>query len=184
VLHAAPVPGRALELPRLSSSSFPSSTWHRANGTLQKAPSCPGAMGSDNYFTANDTMEMMSRLWQGSLLTPEKRGWLLGWLTKSHREGFGAWIIDQLPEWTQPTVHHKPGWLSPHDYPGYAISNDIGIVEIGGGKAYAISTLSSNPGDAWIHENRQTQMLEYASCVVFHAMTRDVADPFAPCWHP
>ena len=78
-------------------------------------------------------------------------------------------------------MHHKAGWLPPSVVPGYSNANEIGIVEPPGGHPYAVALLFDG-GQSY--DAKQLPTLEYASCVVYHAVARDAADPFAGCSHP
>lgn len=146
-----------------------------------KAINCPHALGEDNYFTARDALTFLVKLNDRSLLSPEATMALLKWMTWSPRTGWGGWIGSQLPASVRATIHHKAGWLAPEVFAGYSVTHEIGIVDLGGGGAYAMATLMSGGTNYY---GRQGPMMEYASCVIFHAVTRDVSDPFVECRHP
>ena len=150
-------------------------------GRTRHAANCPATAGGDNFFTANDVVTFLSRMWNGMLMPADATRSELQWLTWSPRSGYGGWIGTQLPAAVRANVHHKAGWLPPDVVPGYSNSNDIGIVEVSPGHAYAVALLM-NGGTSY--NTRQLPLLEYASCVIFHAVANDQPDPFAGCTHP
>ena len=154
---------------------------HWSYDKTRQATSCPSTANGDNFFTANDTVLFLSALWKKTLLGEAASRAELGWMKLSPRTGYGGWLGTQLPAAARATMHHKAGWLPPSTVPGYSVSNDIGIVEVPGGHAYAVSILMSGGTD---YDNRQLPVMEYASCVLYHAVASDVADPFAACTHP
>ena len=115
-------------------------------GHTREAGTCPGTMDDDNFTTANDSVLFLSQVWDGTLLGEEARRGILDWSTRSPRSGFGGWIPAQLPEEVRASVHHKSGSLPPDTVPGYSTSNDIGVVELPGGEAYAIALLMTDVG--------------------------------------
>ncbi len=153
-------------------------------GKTRHANNCPNTMGGDNFFTSDDMTSFLTSLWDRSLLGDAKASAELDWMKLSPRSGYGGWLGTQLPQAAQATMHHKAGWLPPDQVPGYSNSNDIGIVEVPGGHAYAVSILLNGAPNIDAYNNKQLPTLEYASCVVFHAVAKDVADPFAACTAP
>ena len=145
------------------------------------ATNCPPVMSGDNFFTADDMLNFVSELWDRSLLGDAKAQTELSWMQLSPRSGYGGWLGTQLPPDARTTMHHKAGWLPPNEVPGYSNSNEIGIVEIPNGHAYGVAILMNGGSD---YDNAQLPMMEFASCVLYHAIAGDVADPFSPCSHP
>lgn len=150
-------------------------------GVTRHAANCPTAFGGDNFFSADDMALFLTALWDKSLLGDVKATQELEWMKLSPRSGYGGWLGTQLPVAARPAMHHKAGWLPPDQVPGYSNSNDIGIVEVPVGPAYAVALLLSGGSD---YNGRQLPMLEYASCVIYHGVAKDVADPFGACTHP
>lgn len=141
---------------------------------------CPG----DNYLTAGDSVIFLSKLWQRQLLPGPETDAILQWSTWSPRSGYGGWLGTQLPAAARAAMHHKPGWLPPAVVPGYAVANEIGIVEFGPGRAYAVAILTDGPHRQANYDQKQLPAIEYTSCVIYHALAGDAADPFAPCRRP
>jgi beta-lactamase class A len=147
----------------------------------RNATNCPSTAGGDNFFTADDMAMFMTAMWDRSLLGDPKSSTELDWMTLSPRSGYGGWMGTLLPAAAQPKVHHKAGWLPPDVVPGYSNSNEIGVVEVPGGHAYAVALLMNGAGDITAYDTKQLPLLEKASCVVYHAIAKDVADPFVTC---
>ena len=154
---------------------------HWSFGATRNASNCPTVMGGDNFFTADDMVRFVTALWDRSLLGDAKAQAELGWLQLSPRTGYGGWLGTQLPSAAQATMHHKAGWLPPNEVPGYTNSNEIGIVEIPNGHAYGVAILMNGGTD---YNNVQLPMMEFASCVIYHAVAADSPNPFSPCTHP
>ncbi len=149
------------------------------------ATNCPmAAHGDSNSFTANGAVDFLAALWGGRLLGSEKTKQLLGWMTLTPRRGHGGWLGTQLPEAARSTMHHKAGWLPPAELPGMANANEIGIVEVPNGHPYAVALLFDGAPTQEAFEQKQLPTLEYASCVIYHAMARDEAEPFPSCHRP
>jgi beta-lactamase class A len=154
---------------------------HWNYGKTRNATNCPSTLGGDNFFTANDMVSFLTVLWDRTLLGDAKSQAELDWMTLSPRSGYGGWLGTLLPAAARPKMHHKAGWLPPDVVPGYANSNDIGIVEIPGGHVYAVAILLDGAPDIGAYNGKQLPLLEKASCVVYHAIAKDVADAFAAC---
>jgi beta-lactamase class A len=154
---------------------------HWNYGKTRDAANCSARMGGDNFFSANDMVFFLSQIWDRSLLGETASAQLLSWMTLSPRSGYGGWLGTQLPAAAQKTMHHKAGWLPPSEVPGYSNSNDVGVVEVPGGHAYAVALLLNGGTD---YDGKQLPTLEYASCVVYHGVARDVPDALAACTHP
>jgi beta-lactamase class A len=150
-------------------------------GATREAASCPMILDDDNVLTPNDSVRFLAQLWSGELLGDEATEALLEWSTRSPRTGFSAWIPEQLPSSIRATVHHKSGSLPPDTVPGYSVSNDIGIVELPDGQAYAIALLMTDGREYYY---RQIRMMSYASCVIYNALATDAEDPSAGCTPP
>lgn len=154
---------------------------HWSYGKPRSATNCPPVMSGDNFFTADDMLQFVSVLWDRSLLGDAKAQAELGWMQLSPRSGYGGWLGTQLPADARATMHHKAGWLPPEEVPGYSNSNEIGVVEIPNGHAYGVAILMNGGTD---YNGKQLPAMEYASCAIYHAVARDVADPFAGCTAP
>lgn len=147
----------------------------------RRATSCPTPNAPSNVFTANDMAAFMTVLADGSLLGSEKSKTELQWMTLSPRTGYGGWMGTRLPPAARPKMAHKAGWLPPDVVRGRATANDIGVIEVPGGHSYAVALLTEGATDIDVYEGKQLPLLERASCVVYHAVAKDVADPFAIC---
>ncbi len=134
--------------------------------------------GGANYLAADDAVRFLGVLWDRSLIGSASSQQLLDWMLLSPRAGYGGWIGSQLPAEARAGIHHKAGW-----YPPYT-SHEIGIIEIPGGHPYAVALLlGRSDGSSAAYNGTQLPMLEYASCVVYHAVA-DAGDPFAACSPP
>jgi beta-lactamase class A len=149
-------------------------------GHPRDASNCPSVLGGDNFFTADDMLQFTTALWDRSLLGDARAQAELAWMLLSPRSGYGGWLGTQLPATARAAMHHKAGWLPPSEVPGYSNSNEIGIIEIPGGHAYAVAILMDGGHD---YDLKQLPMMEYASCVIYHAVAGDAPDPFAACTH-
>ncbi len=137
------------------------------------------AAGGYNYLAANDAVRFLSALYGKALIGAAKTQTLLQWMTLSPRTGYGGWFGTQLPAAARATMFHKAGWVPP------GTSHEIGIVEIPGGHTYAAALLfDRSDGSTTAYNTQQLKTLEYASCVIYHAVAKDVADPFAACQAP
>lgn len=91
---------------------------------------------TDNWVTAEDANRALAIIWNGDLLEPEWREYLLGHL-ENVKPGLN-YLTASLPA----RVHHKNGFFP---YPGGFVDNDAGIVRftVGGVEyAFAITFLS------------------------------------------
>ena len=147
------------------------------------ATKCPNTMGGDNFFTANDMVAFLTAVHGGRLLDLARTKQLADWMLLSPRSGYGGWLGTQLPATARATMRHKAGWLPPSAVPGYSNSNEIGIVTAANGHDYAVALLLSGAPSQAAYDAKQLPVLEYASCVVYHAVSGDT-DPFGPCTHP
>jgi beta-lactamase class A len=144
-------------------------------GGNRTAKNCPDALGGDNFFTTGDATAFLARIWDRSLLGKDKTETLLSWMTLSPRKGYGGWMGTQLPTDVQKAMFHKAGWLPPEAVPGYSNANDIGIVQVPNGHAYAVAfALVGAPSQA-AYDDQELPLLEYLSCRVYHAVAGDDA---------
>ena len=93
-------------------------------------------INTDNWVTAEDANRALAIIWNGDLLEPEWREYLLGHL-ETVKPGLN-YLTASLPE----RVHHKNGFFP---YAGGYVDNDAGIVRftVGGVEyAFAITFLS------------------------------------------
>ncbi|MEO6575026.1 MAG: hypothetical protein ABIP89_14370, partial [Polyangiaceae bacterium] len=122
-------------------------------------------------------------LWDRSLLGEAKSSQELEWMKLSPRSGptYGGWLGTRIPAAARVTMHHKAGWLQPDAVAGYSNSNEIGIIEVPGGHAYAVSILMSGAPTQAAYDAAQLPALEKISCVVYHAVAKDAGDPIAAC---
>jgi len=136
----------------------------------------------DNYYTPNAGLNFLRHLYRNDIgLSPDRVQALLEWSTWTARTGYGGWIGTQLPAAVQKTIHHKPGAIAPCcGDAAYSWINELAIVESPVG-AYGVSIMSGHAND-W---HQEVATLEWASCIIYHAMTEDVPDPFAAlvCTH-
>jgi hypothetical protein len=136
-----------------------------------------------NYFTASAAVRFLEKAWKGDLLPPDKTAALMRWATMSPRSGFAGWIGTQLPPEVRKTINHKPGAIAPGCCgiadPAFSYNNEIAIVHSPRGD-YAVALMLAH-AQSWCQE---IATLEWGSCVVYHALVRDVPDPFAAgCTH-
>lgn len=155
---------------------------HWNYGADREAQNCPGVMNGENFFSAGDAVSYLTQIWNHSLLGEEKSKTLLTWMTLSPREGYGGWLGTQLPSAARASMHHKAGWRPPGDVPSYANSNanDIGIVEIPNGHAYAVAILIDGDVSVDTYNQKALPLLEYFSCAVYHAVAGDAASSCTP----
>jgi hypothetical protein len=55
------------------------------------------------------------------------------------------------------------------------------MVQVPGYHAYAVGIAMTGGQN---YDGKQLPMVEYASCVIYHAVAKDVADPFTTCRAP
>ncbi|MBL8683480.1 MAG: serine hydrolase [Myxococcales bacterium] len=151
--------------------------WNTGGRTRQPSNCVPWS-GASNYFTADDATEFLSRLGQGRIFGEPRLSVMLRWMTLSPRTGSPGGVLGtQLPAAARATMQHKAGWI-----PDLGNHNDIGLVEYAPGRFYAVSILATGTAsNFWL---RQSPWIEYASCVIFHGVTRGVTDPFTACRRP
>jgi beta-lactamase class A len=150
----------------------------------RQASTCPSPVSGNNFFTPFGCVAFLESVWKGKGVTADARQKLLEWSTLSPRSGYGGWIGTQLPPAVSQAMHHKAGWLPPgstSSAAAYATMNEQGIVSTPRG-AYAVALLFAHGDDYY---GTQQHGLEWASCVIYHALALDVADPFnAGCTAP
>lgn len=144
-------------------------------GKTRIAKNCPGVMSGDNFFSPSDAVSYLTKIWDHSLLGADKSKALLSWMTLSPRKGYGGWLGTQLPEAARTTMHHKAGWLPPASVAGYSNANEIGIVEVPGGHAYAVAISLEGARSQSAYDNAELPLLEYLSCATYHAVAGDSA---------
>jgi beta-lactamase class A len=140
------------------------------------ATNSPRAMGGDNYMTSDDAVTFLGRLYRKQLLGDARGDALLSWLTLSPNTGTGGWLLARLPADVQATGMHKGGWLPPgccSSDSTYNTANEIGIVAMPDGHAYAISILARRGTAYWA---KQVPFVELASCVMYRAYTGAAID--------
>lgn len=153
---------------------------HWSYDKTRNATNCSDALSGENFFTPNGAVKFLEAVWQRKAIGKDKGDKLLAWATLSPRSGYGGWISTQLPADVKPEVHHKAGWL-PTGCCGTGFPphyNEIGIVPTKRG-SYAIALSLKGGTDA-----KMTKTMEWASCVVWHALARDVTDPLTACTRP
>jgi beta-lactamase class A len=148
------------------------------SGITRQASNCIAWSEASNYFTADDAVEFLSRLSTGRIFTAPRLTTMLDWMTRSPRSGSPGGVLGtQLPATARASMRHKAGWI-----PDLGNHNDIGLIDYAPGRSYAIAILTTGtPANFWL---RQSPWIEYASCVIFHGVARDVADPTTPCRRP
>ncbi len=143
------------------------------------ATNCSKLAGGDNFFTAVGAVTFLEKVWGGAGLPADKATKLAEWATLSPRSGYGGWVGTQLPASVRPSLQHKAGWLPTgccsSGYP--AFYNEIAIVRTGRG-SYAFAASAKNAG-ATRDDTKETKALEWASCVVFHALAEPSGEPFS-----
>jgi beta-lactamase class A len=141
----------------------------------RQAKSSPRRMGDDNYTTARDALRFLERLQRGQILDRERTDVLLAWMRRSPRGGLGGWLLGRLPRAARASAAHKAGWLEPgccSDQRRYNTLNEVGLVSVPGGGAYAVVILSHAGRDYW---GRQVPFVEYASCEIYRTVAADGA---------
>jgi len=157
----------------------------------REATNSPRRMGTDNYTTADDAVRFLERLHRGDILDRERSGALLAWMRRSPRGGLGGWLLARLPPAARAGAAHKAGWLDPGCCSSdrkYNTLNEVGLIEVPGGGAYAVAILTHAGDDYW---GRQVPFVEYASCEIYRTVSGDRAhdckrpvDPAAPAAPP
>jgi beta-lactamase class A len=146
----------------------------------RKATNCSSAGGGDNFFTPNGAATFLQKSWQRAVIGKAKGDKLLEWATLSPRSGYGGWVGTKLPGDVQTNLRHKAGWLPTGccsaGYPPHY--NDIAIINTPRGP-YAVVLSMKGGTDA-----NMTKTMEWSSCVIWHALARDVSDPLTSCPGP
>jgi len=152
----------------------------------RNATNCSTAMGGDNFFTPNAALSFLEHAWKRDPIGVDKGAKLLEWAKLSPRSGYGGWVGTQLPSAAKAGMHQKGGWLPPGccgSDATYNNMNEIAIIHTPRGP-YAVAILLDHGTDYW---GKQTKAMEWASCVIYHAMAKDSpgGDPFkAGCTAP
>lgn len=142
-------------------------------GKPRKATNSPKELGDDNYFTAADVVDFLTRLDKGQLFGAKDTETLRHWLTLTPRTGCGGWMGALLPEPARASLMHKAGWLPPgccSDDTTYNTLTEIGIVQVPGGDRYAVAVLARHAKDYW---RKQAPFVERASCVLYRVVSKD-----------
>lgn len=137
------------------------------------ATNSPRELGDDNYFTARDMVDVLSRMDRGELLGGPETQALRQWMTLTPRTGCGGWMGALLPQAAQATLLHKAGWLPPgccSDDATYNTLTEVGVVQVPGGERYAVALLARRGSDYW---RRQAPFIERASCVLYRTVSQD-----------
>jgi beta-lactamase class A len=142
---------------------------------VRRATSCYDKYGFENFFTANSALTFLEQLWRGSFVSAAARTMLLEW---SKLGPVGRFTIGrQLPEAARTSMHQKRGELPPGccgEGPRYTWTTAIAIIHTPRGPYAAFFSLAH--GDYYPN---QLTMIEWSSCIVYHAVARDIDDPFA-----
>lgn len=142
---------------------------------VRKATACHRAAGIDNFFTPAGALAFLEAVWRGVPLGGAGREALLRWSRLAPDFGFS--IGHQLPADVQAAMHHKRAELPTNCCdlpPEYNWTAEIAIVPTARGP-YAVA-LSLAHSETYAN---QIGAIEWASCVLYHAVVEDVADPFA-----
>ncbi len=154
---------------------------HWSYDKTRTATTCSDRLGGENFFTPNGALTFLEKLWKSAPVPADKRAKLLEWSTLSPRSGYGGWISTQLPASVHPAVHHKAGWLPMGccgaGFPAHY--NEVALVPTPRGEYAVVLSMRGGASDA-----AMTGTLEYSSCVIWHALAADVADPFGACKAP
>jgi len=144
------------------------------------ATNCSNAAGGDNFFTPNGAATFLEKTWQRAAIGDEKGDKLLDWAKLSPRTGYGGWIGTQLPAEVRATLHHKAGWLPTGccstGYPAHY--NDIAIAHTPRGPYAVVFSMKGGT------DSRIIKTMEWSSCVLYHALAKDSADPLTACTGP
>jgi beta-lactamase class A len=142
-------------------------------GKPRKATNSPNEMDGDNYFTAGDVVDFLTRLDKGQLMGVQDTAALRRWLTLTPRNGCGGWMGELLPEPARASLMHKAGWLPPgccSDDSKYGTLTEVGLVQVPGGDRYAVAVLARHGKDYW---RKQAPFVERASCVLYRVVSKD-----------
>lgn len=147
-----------------------------------RVKTCRGDLGGNNWFATDGAVMFLEKVWRGEPLHGEKRKKLLEWAMLM--PGWGFSIGHQLPQAAQDSMHHKRAELPTGccSYPDdFNWTSELAIIRTPRGP-YAIAISLSHSAS---YPN-QLQCIEWASCVLYHALAKDAPDPFeAPgCIHP
>jgi len=142
---------------------------------VRKAERCHRAAGIDNFFTPAGALTFLEKVWRGEPMKGEQRAALLRWSKLAPDFGFS--IGHQLPPAAQLGMHHKRAELPTNCCelpPEYNWTAEIAIIPTPRGP-YAVA-LSLAHSETYAN---QIGAIEWASCVLYHAVAEDVVDPFA-----
>ncbi len=142
---------------------------------LRKANKCYRGAVIENFFTTLGALMFLEQVWRGVPFKGDKRAALLRW--SKLQPDFGFSIGHQLPKEADQGMHHKRAELPTGCCdlpPEYNWTAEIAIIPTPRGP-YAVA-LSLAHSDTYAN---QIGAIEWASCVLYHAVAEDVPDPFA-----
>ena len=142
-------------------------------GKPRKATNSPKEFGLDNYFTAKDSVDFLTRFDHGELLPPAQTEQLREWMKLSPRQGCGGWLLTRLPLKVREQGMHKGGWLPPGCCSSEELYNtltEIGLVQVPRGHRYAVAILARRGKDFW---GSQAPFVERASCLIYRTVSQD-----------
>jgi hypothetical protein len=137
------------------------------------------APGDPNYFTGHDVLEFLSRLHDRSLFAPDREARcpggscaqrLMGFMQLSPRQGVYGPLGTPLPAGARELLMHKVGAI-PDPIWQY---NDVGIVQVPEGSAYAIAVLTHAQAASWF--GPQQALVERVAGEVYNVMSGQGAD--------
>ena len=141
---------------------------------LHASTPCTAALGQyTNHSTANDMNTFLKALWWGTIpgLDATERQAVLDWSTLSVDQW--AWngdgtITGYLPTHLWAAARRKVGW---NWLTGFSDASDVGIIDLGDGRVYAISVVAHGGNDS----SSQADYLARASCEAYRAFSGDLA---------
>ena len=142
---------------------------------VRAAAVCYREANIGNFFTPMGALLFLEKIWRGEPMKGEQRAALLRWSKLAPDFGFS--IGHQLPEAAQLGMHHKRAELPTNCCdlpPEYNWTAEIAIIPTPRGP-YAVA-LSLAHSETY---GNQIGAIEWASCVLYHAVAEDVVDPFA-----
>lgn len=143
------------------------------------ASRCDASAKLNSFFSPDGAVRFLEGVFRGDGLGPAKRDALLAWAKLMPVGGFS--IGHRLPREVEATMHHKRGELPTGccgQRPGESWTAELAIVHTARGP-YAIAISLSGARTYAL----QLDTIEWASCVVYHALMEDEPDPLAakPC---
>lgn len=138
------------------------------------ATNCDGSAKLNSFFAPEGAVRFLEGVYRGDGLGADKRDALLRWAKLMPNGGFS--IGHRLPREVEASMHHKRGELPTGccgQGPGESWTAELAIIHTARGP-YAIAISLSR---AHVYA-RQLATIEWASCVVYHALMEDSGDPF------